>query len=105
MQSQGLVLTSEWILSAKLYLLWRVFIIHLVNFAKLAWCSNCSKFLRSRVHIHVYLIVRFVLQGFMDRFGRDPRVLQLLFLRQGFSNGVLVPPWGQRAEAEQGPRA
>jgi len=34
--------------------------IHLVNFAKPAWCSNCSKFVRSRVHIQVYLIVRFV---------------------------------------------
>ena len=33
-----------WHLSAKLYLLWRVFIIHLVNFAKPAWCSNSSKF-------------------------------------------------------------
>jgi len=56
----GLVLISEWILSAKLYFLWRVFIIHLVNFAKPAWCSNFSKFVRSRVNIQVYLIVRFV---------------------------------------------
>jgi len=29
-------------------------------FAKPAWCSNCSKFVRSRIHIQVYLIVRFV---------------------------------------------
>jgi len=36
------------------------FIIHLVNFAKPAWCSNFSKFVRSRVNIQVYLIVRFV---------------------------------------------
>ena len=56
----GLVLTSEWIQSAKPYLLWRVFTSHLVNFAKPAWCSNCSKFVRSRVNIQVYLIVRFV---------------------------------------------
>ena len=34
----GLVLTSEWILSTKPYCLWQVFIIHLVNFAKPAWC-------------------------------------------------------------------
>jgi len=30
--------------------------------------------------MQVYLIVRFVQQGFIDRFGRDPRRLQLLFL-------------------------
>jgi len=35
-------------------------IIHLDNFTKPAWCSNCSKFVRSRVSIQVYLIVRFV---------------------------------------------
>ena len=51
----GLVLTSEWILSAKPYLLWRVFIIYLVNFAKPAWCSNSGKLVRSRVNIQVYL--------------------------------------------------
>ena len=106
----GLVLTPEWILNAKLYLLWRVFIIHLINFAKPAWYSSCSTFVRSRVHIQVYLIARFVWQGFIDRFGRDPRRLQLLFLSQSFSNGTLVPLgghgavlWGPRAEAEQGP--
>ena len=57
---KGWVLISEWILSAKLYLLWRVFISHLVNFAKPVWCSNFSKFVRSRVNIQVYLFVRFV---------------------------------------------
>jgi len=46
-------------LSAKLYLLWRVFIIHQVNFAKPAWRSNCQ-FVRIRVNIQVYLIVQFV---------------------------------------------
>ena len=109
---QGLVLTSEWIVSTKPYWLCRVFIIHLVNFAKPTWCSNCSKFVRSHVHIQVYLIVRFVQQGFIGRFGRDPRRLQLLFLSQGFLNWALVPLgghgailWGPRAEAEQGPRA
>jgi len=60
----------------KLYLLWRVFIIHLVNFEKPAWCSNSSKLVRSPVNIQVYLIVRFVLQGVIDRFERDPRRLQ-----------------------------
>jgi len=39
---QGLVPTSEWILSTKLYLLWRVFINNLVNFSKPVWCSNSS---------------------------------------------------------------
>jgi len=34
--------------------------VHLVNFAKSAWCSNFSNFVRSRVNIQVYLIVRFV---------------------------------------------
>jgi len=32
----------------------------MVNFAKLAWCSNFSKFIRSRVNMQVYLIVWFV---------------------------------------------
>ena len=57
-------------------------------------------------------IVQFVSQVFIDRFGRDPRRLQLLFLSQGFSNRALIPLgghgavlWGPRAEAEQGPRA
>jgi len=49
-----LVLTSKLILSAKLYLLWRVFIIRLANFAKPAWCSNSGKFVRSRVNMQVY---------------------------------------------------
>jgi len=51
-----------------------------------------------------------VQQGFIDRFGRDPRRLQLLFLSQSFSNGALVPLgghgtvlWGPRAETEQTP--
>ena len=52
----------------------------MVNFAKPAWCFKSSKFVRGRVNIQVYLIVRFVQQGFIDRFGRDPRRLQLLFL-------------------------
>jgi len=38
-------------------LLWRVFVIRLVNFAKPAWCCNFSKFVRNRVDIQVYLIV------------------------------------------------
>jgi len=54
--------------------------IYLDKFAKPVWCSDSSKFVRSRVNIQVYLIVRFVWQGFIDRFGRDPRRLQLLFL-------------------------
>jgi len=32
---------------------------YLVNFAKPAWCSNCTKFVRIGVNIQVYLIVRF----------------------------------------------
>ena len=43
--------------------------INLVNFAKPAWCSNSSKFVRSRANIQVYLIVRFAWQGLIDRFG------------------------------------
>ena len=39
-----------------------------------------SNFVRSRVNIQVYLIVPFVQQGFIDRFGRDPSRLQLLLL-------------------------
>jgi len=35
-------------------------IIDMVNFAKLAWCSTSSKFIRSRVNMQVYLIVWFV---------------------------------------------
>jgi len=38
-----LVLISQWALSAKLYLLWRIFVIHLLNFLKPAWCSNFGK--------------------------------------------------------------
>jgi len=52
-----------------------------------------------------------VQKGFIDRFGRDPRRLQLLFLSQCFSNGALVPfgghgtfLWGPRADAEQTPK-
>ena len=52
-------------------------------------------------------IVQFVSQVFIDRFGRDPRRLQLLFVSQSFSNGSLVPLgghgavlWGPRAEAK-----
>jgi len=66
------------------------------------FCKTCvvfyySKFVRSRDHIQVYLTVRLLYQGFIDRFGRDPRRLQLLFWNQGFSNGALVPPWGPRS--------
>ena len=57
---KGLVLTTEGILSTKPYWLRQAFIIHLVNFAKPAWCFKSSKFVRSRFNIQVYLIVRFV---------------------------------------------
>jgi len=67
-------------------------LIHLINFAKPAWWSNSSKFVRSRANIQVYLIVRFAWQSFIGRFGRHPRRLQLLFLSQGFSNGALRSP-------------
>ena len=50
------------------------------QFCKPAWCFKSSTFVRSRVNIQVYLIVRFVQQGFIDGSGRDPRRLQLLFL-------------------------
>jgi len=57
--------------------------------------------------MQVYVVVRFVQQGFIDLFGRDPRRLQLVFLSQNFSNGALVPLgdhgtflWGPRAEAK-----
>ena len=79
---------------AKLYLPWRVFITHLVNFAKPAWCSNFNKFVRSRVNIQVYLVVRFMQQGFTDRFGRDPRRLQLLFLSDADKSCQLIPQLG-----------
>jgi len=53
-----------------------------------------------------------VQQAFIDRFRRDPRRFQLLFLSQGFSNGPSLPlgshgscSLGARTEAEQGPRA
>ena len=75
---------------------WRVFIIHLVNFAKPAWCSNFSKFVRSRVNIQVYLVVRFVQQGFIDLFERDPRRLQLLFLSDADKSCQLIPQLGEQ---------
>jgi len=64
---------------------------------RIATGSNCSKFVRSRAHIQVNLIVQFVQQGIIDRFGRDPRRLQLLFLSQGFSNGP-SPPLGAHVQ-------
>ena len=39
-----------------------------------------ASYATGRVNIQVYLIVRFVQQGFIYRFGRDPRRFQLLFL-------------------------
>ena len=89
-------------MSAKLYLLWQVFITHLVNFGKPAWCSNCSKFVRSRVHIQVYFYWSLCTRS--ETFAAP--VSKSEFLKR-----VLRPPWGPRncflrprAEAEQGPQ-
>ena len=57
----------------------RVFIIRQVNFAKPARCSNCSKFVRSRVNIQVYFFVRFVQQGLLIAFYEIPEVCNSCF--------------------------
>ena len=46
-------LDLDWV-SAKLYLLPRVFVIHLLSFFKPAWCSNFSKLSDSLVNIYFY---------------------------------------------------
>ena len=87
-------MTSEWILSAKLQLLWQVFIVHLVNFAKPAWCSNCSKFVRSRVHIQVYCPVC-VARFCWSLWTRSQTFATLVSKSESLKRGPRAP-WGLR---------
>ena len=91
LNGKSLVLTSEWILSAKLYLLWRV-LNSTAQFCKA--CVRCSDSSRLsvvmskyRTNCPVYVWWAFTVKNltdkrafiFVDHVGRDSRRLQLLF--------------------------
>ena len=84
----GLVLTSEWILSAKLYLLWRVFIIHLVNFAKPVCPKSCP---HTSLLTFPVCVARFYWSLWMRSQTFVTLVSKSAFLKRGPR-----PPWGPR---------
>ena len=83
----------------------------MVNFSKPAWCSNCSKFVRSRVNIQVYLIAGLGSKVSLIALDEIPDVCSSSFFDKvsqmgprptlGSTESVFCGP---RAEAEQRPK-